>query len=273
MDPKQIDVECPSCNSRLAIDVLTARVVRWAAAEETDASGTPKLTEKDWDAAVGRMSTRKERSGDAFEAAFSKERAREGALDDLFDQANQRVAGQGDERGGAGDRTGPTQALPGPEIQARWRVEEAAGRADRRVLGPLATDPTARGDEIELALLPGSQALATDLIEAGFRPTEVLAVWWAPVEPGAGEGDPALELSTDASAEVASHEGLPPTGPAPSGPAGSSIPERAQRARAAAASLGARRVALRGLDIGAAEDELAACGYSISHHVQRWRRA
>ena len=67
MDPKQIDVECPACKARLAVDVLTARVVRWTDAERPLRGRRPSVTEADWDAAVDRMSRRKELSQDAFE--------------------------------------------------------------------------------------------------------------------------------------------------------------------------------------------------------------
>ncbi|QDU65824.1 hypothetical protein [Engelhardtia mirabilis] len=272
MDRKQIDVECPSCNSRLAVDVLTATVVRWAAAPEAGAmgpgtAGTPKLTEADWSAAMSRMSSRKERSGEAFEAAFSKEQERTRDLDDLFDRAAQRAGAKENQREEAWDRTNPTKALPAEGQRARWRIEEAAGSGDRRVLSLLSADPTAHGDEVELAVLPGAEALAAELIEAGFRPVEVACTWWAPVDPGAAEASGGLQPRTDPGGEVAVLEGLP----LPS-PAAKSVAQRAERARAAAGALGARRIALRGLAVGAQEDELAACGFSISHHVQRWRR-
>lgn len=272
MDPKQIEVECPSCNGRLAIDVLTARVVRWAGAESPSRSQRPSVTEEDWDAAVDRMSRRKELSQDAFEAAFSKERARDRSLDDLFDRAADRALGHGEEPDGAVDRTGSTEPLrgtlgatpssgdPAAAVRELWRLEEAAARGDRRILVPLTADPCARGDAVELAALPGVEDLVGELAAAGFRPVETRAVWSAPAESSeAPAGDQELHFDASRVAAVATW-------------AGGDVPSLATAIRCAAGAAGARRVGLRGVELGRYVAELTAAGFEVCHHVQLWRR-
>lgn len=277
MDPKQIEVECPACNSRLAVDVLTARVVRWKGSTDVAAAGPglaggPTVTEEDWDAALRRLSTRKERSTSAFEAAFSKEQARARDLDDLFGEAAELAARRQQQRDASWDRTTATDPLhagsrkgyfPGGPAADRWRAEAAAARGDHRVLTPPVTDPTARGDVLELAVLPGAEALAAELAAAGYRPTEPRAVWWAAADAlGETLGDE-VPLAIDPAGAVGSVT-------LPDQPA--DLASLADRVRVAAAATGVERVALRGLAIGDQEDALVERGFSVSHHVLVWRR-
>ena len=91
MQPKQIDVTCPCCQSRLAVDVLTQRVVRAARPEERDAAGRPKVGEADWDQALGKVRERDEGREGKMDSALERERARRRQLDDLFDQARRKL--------------------------------------------------------------------------------------------------------------------------------------------------------------------------------------
>ena len=86
MSRKELEITCPCCASRLAVDARTEKVVRWNRPEELDSSGRPKMTATDWDQASQRALGR---TGDAegkFDQALSKERSRPRDLDALFDE-------------------------------------------------------------------------------------------------------------------------------------------------------------------------------------------
>jgi len=97
MDAKEIQIDCPCCRSRLAVDVRTARVVRWAREEEVDPSGKPKVRGEDWDTAHGRVQTRLESAEERFEAGLGRERTREQDLDELFRRKRDEAEGPAEE--------------------------------------------------------------------------------------------------------------------------------------------------------------------------------
>lgn len=87
MNPKQLRVTCPCCQSRLWVDVLTAKVVRAARPGEERAPAG----EADWEQAMGRVQGRVSQSADKMDAALERERTREADLDDLFRKARDRA--------------------------------------------------------------------------------------------------------------------------------------------------------------------------------------
>lgn len=91
MDEKEIQIDCPCCRSRLAVDVRTAKVVRWAREGETEPSGKPKVRAEDWDHAHGRVQSRLTSAEDRFEAGLGRERSRERDLEDLFRKASEKL--------------------------------------------------------------------------------------------------------------------------------------------------------------------------------------
>jgi hypothetical protein len=91
MNPKQIEVSCPCCATRLTIDVLTSRVLRSASPAERDETGKIVLDENRWDRANTKVKDRGERGQDVFDAALSKEKSREKDLDELFDKARKKA--------------------------------------------------------------------------------------------------------------------------------------------------------------------------------------
>ena len=93
METKQIDVECPCCNTRLTVDVLTRTVLRHAPPEQLDETGKQVLDEGRWDAANEKVAGRRSDALDKFDAALGKERSREQDLDDLFEQAKRKAKG------------------------------------------------------------------------------------------------------------------------------------------------------------------------------------
>ncbi len=92
---KEIRVECPACDERLAIDVRSARVVAHQSPKRTDSSGRPKLTEGDWDAALSRVQNRSDRGDDLLEQALTREQGLEDKLDGLFGAVEARASGAG----------------------------------------------------------------------------------------------------------------------------------------------------------------------------------
>lgn len=88
---KEIEIDCPCCEARLWVDVLTGKVLRHALPDELDEFGKPRRDTGRWDAAQGRVSERKARGTDAFDEALSREKGRARDLDDLFDRARKKV--------------------------------------------------------------------------------------------------------------------------------------------------------------------------------------
>ena len=97
MQPKQIDVTCPCCDTRLTIDVLTSRILRHAPPGQIDETGKAVLDEGRWDTARERVQNRPATSADKFDDALGKEQSREKDLDDLFEKAKRKAKRQGDE--------------------------------------------------------------------------------------------------------------------------------------------------------------------------------
>lgn len=85
MSKKQVVVECPCCESRLVIDVLTESVVSAKGKTELDATGKPVLRDSDWDSAAKKVRERGGEAADKFDASLNRERSREQDLDQLFE--------------------------------------------------------------------------------------------------------------------------------------------------------------------------------------------
>ncbi len=96
MDTKQIDVTCPCCKSRLAVDVRTSKILRWSPEREVDELGKTRPTESGWERALGKAQTRPGEGADPFDAALRKEKEREADLDRRFRDASEKAA-DGDE--------------------------------------------------------------------------------------------------------------------------------------------------------------------------------
>jgi len=84
MDPKEVTVSCPCCDSRIVVDVRTATVLTWSRAKEKDSAGRPKVTEQDWDQAAERAKGRLGQGLDKFDKGLKREQDREKDLDDLW---------------------------------------------------------------------------------------------------------------------------------------------------------------------------------------------
>ena len=91
METKQIDIQCPCCESSLSVDVRTEKVLRWARPTEVDEYGKPVLREADWDTAMGRVAGREKGAIDKFDQALSREQSRGKDLDDLFRKAEEKL--------------------------------------------------------------------------------------------------------------------------------------------------------------------------------------
>jgi hypothetical protein len=91
METKEIEVRCPCCESNLAIDVRTRKVLRWARPAELDELGKPVPNEANWDAALDRARGRERGAIDKFDQALSKEQSRAQDLDELFRKAEEKL--------------------------------------------------------------------------------------------------------------------------------------------------------------------------------------
>ena len=91
MNPKQIEITCPCCDTRLTVDVLTATVLRHAPPEQLDETGKPILDEGRWDSATAKVQGRLAEGTDKFEDALHREQRREQDLDDLFERAKRKA--------------------------------------------------------------------------------------------------------------------------------------------------------------------------------------
>ena len=91
MAKKDTMVTCPCCESRLEVDSLSGKVIRWRRAEELDETGKPVLREEDWEAAASRVESRLGAAGGKFEESLQREKSREQDLDDLFKKASEKV--------------------------------------------------------------------------------------------------------------------------------------------------------------------------------------
>ncbi|MDG1051605.1 MAG: hypothetical protein P8M11_15070 [Planctomycetota bacterium] len=88
---KEVEIECPCCESRLVVDVRTQTVLRHAPKESLDEFGKPVRDGRRWDAAARTVTDRESRSEDAFDSALNRERSRTRDLDDLFKKAQDKV--------------------------------------------------------------------------------------------------------------------------------------------------------------------------------------
>ncbi len=95
---KEIEIECPCCEAKLVVDVLTQKVIRHRERPELNEFGKPVLPTDKWVAAEAKIAARKAEieamksdGSDAFDQALSKEKGREKDLDDLFRRAKSKV--------------------------------------------------------------------------------------------------------------------------------------------------------------------------------------
>ncbi len=98
MERKQIKVDCPCCDSKLTIDVLTQTVMRADSAQDLDETGKLRVPGKRWDEAIGRVEERKGGADDRLDSALDAERGKVDRLDDLFDKANAQLKRREEER-------------------------------------------------------------------------------------------------------------------------------------------------------------------------------
>ena len=257
MDAKEIDLACPACRVRLAIDVRTARVLRWAEPTETDPLGRPKVTERDWDAAVGRVRAREDRVGDLFETALAREREREGELDARFAAMSDRSGGP-DAATAADRRSGRSLA------DAIVHLEVERGLGDPWVLDRAGA---LEAREAVLRTLPHRDfaVAAAELARLGFHVGHCSEIWArsvgarprADVTPSHISTD-GLGLALTSDLDEAADPALERT--------------RIDGALVAAESEGAGTLAVRSASFSKHEAWLAEVGFRRSHFEQVWVR-
>lgn len=84
MSAKEIEITCPCCQSRLAVDVLTAKVMRHEAAG-------PPATRDTWASAQDKVRGRTASGTDKLDQALESERGKASRLDDLFRKAKDKL--------------------------------------------------------------------------------------------------------------------------------------------------------------------------------------
>jgi len=82
---KEIEVVCPCCQSRLAVDVLTAKVLRHEAAGSAGAGGDR------WASAQDKVRGRTTSGTEKLDRALDSERGKKDRLDDLFRKAQEKL--------------------------------------------------------------------------------------------------------------------------------------------------------------------------------------
>lgn len=109
MSNKEITVTCPCCDSRLVVDVLTARVIAHGRQKDTDPAGRPIVREEDWDTANERVAGRTQAAANRFDEALSQERTRGKDLDALFDDLRAKSSEEEEEEG---EEPNPPRSAP-----------------------------------------------------------------------------------------------------------------------------------------------------------------
>ncbi len=84
MSAKEIEITCPCCQSRLAVDVLTAKVMRHEA-------GGAAATRDTWATAQDRVRGRTASGTDKLDQALESERGKADRLDDMFRKAKDKL--------------------------------------------------------------------------------------------------------------------------------------------------------------------------------------
>lgn len=84
MSAKEIEITCPCCQSRLAVDVLTAKVMRHEA-------GNASATRDTWASAQDKVRGRTASGLDKLDQALESERGKADRLDDLFRKAKDKL--------------------------------------------------------------------------------------------------------------------------------------------------------------------------------------
>ena len=91
MEKKQLEIDCPTCSSRILVDVRSEQVLRTRRPQELDSAGKPKVTEGDWEDALGRVQEREGRRESKLDEALEREKSKSDRLDDLFRQASEKL--------------------------------------------------------------------------------------------------------------------------------------------------------------------------------------
>ena len=85
MSAKEIEVVCPCCQSRLSVDVLTAKVLRH------ERAGTEAASADRWTTAQDKVRGRTASGQEKLDRALDSERGKKDRLDDLFRKAQEKL--------------------------------------------------------------------------------------------------------------------------------------------------------------------------------------
>lgn len=96
MEQREIEVDCPCCDTRLVVDVRTGKVLRSGKRAELDPTGKPVLKEADWSEAHKKVKGRLSTALDRFDEGLDREKRRGHDLDDLFRKVKGKLVDPGD---------------------------------------------------------------------------------------------------------------------------------------------------------------------------------
>ncbi len=91
MDTRQLEITCPCCKTQLVVDVRTEQVLKAVTPAATDESGKPKMSEKDWSKALGKVKDREASGTGKLDAFLESERTKQSRLDDKFREAQKKL--------------------------------------------------------------------------------------------------------------------------------------------------------------------------------------
>ena len=91
MESKQLEIACPCCETRILVDLRTGQILRSRGKAEVDSDGKPRVGERDWDEALGRVEDRAATRESRLDAALDREKGKSDRLDELFRKASEKL--------------------------------------------------------------------------------------------------------------------------------------------------------------------------------------
>jgi hypothetical protein len=96
MESKQLDIVCPCCGSRLAVDTRTGTILKSLRPARSDETGKPAVGDQDWDRALGKVRGREASGQSKLDDALARERDKSERMDQLFREASKKLRSEPD---------------------------------------------------------------------------------------------------------------------------------------------------------------------------------
>ena len=94
MNPKELEVRCPCCASRLLVETATGKILRTTPAGDA-AQAAPAVDR--WESAQHRVRERTNTGTEKLESALEAERTKEARFDEMFKKAREKHSKPDDE--------------------------------------------------------------------------------------------------------------------------------------------------------------------------------